>query len=367
MSSHLEDLPREIFLWICSFLNCKDCKILKQVCKRFLNLLNDIGEGLFNPELILSNKGHIVISISADGNKIAYDCGLDWIDDRKTVIKIFDNKTGKNSVILVGTDRILMAYFFDDDKKIIILFSYCIEIWDIDEAKRIWYYFSSLSSITHRESCLSQNKEKIAIVFSYFSCKDYFIEILDLKNCKYEISDTILMGKKIPTSIVFSSSGKYIAIAMEGYENKIVNLETEEKYIVCDENKSTIFDMVFFSADKKLIIANGHKTDNLKIWNLEKNNCQMILKGHKDTVKGIALFSNERKAISASLDKTLKIWDIINGNCLFTIDIEMKIYNFLRVASKKDANYEKIIYTFWNNNEIFEINTWKIAICRLHW
>lgn len=362
MPSYLENLPNEIILLIFSFLNCKDCAILKQVCKKFSNLLNDICEKPINPELILNKTDRIVIGISSDGNKIAYDYSPHMNDDQKKTIKIFDNKTGKCIILTDSIDRIFIAYFFDNDKKIIILFSYFIEIWDIDEAKKIWWYSPSLSSIPYGESCLSRNKEKIAIAFFYMGCGDRFIEILDLK--KYEISDTISMGKKNPTSMVFSSNGKCIAIAIEGYENKIINLETNERYTIC--NKSTIFDMVFFSSDKKLIIANGDKIDNLEIWNLEKNNIEITLKGHKDVVKGIALFSNERKVISASLDKTLKIWDIMDGSCFFTIDIEIKIYKFLRVVSEKDTNYEKIICIFWNSTERFEINTWKISTCRLH-
>ena len=44
------------------------------------------------------------------------------------------------------------------------------------------------------------------------------------------------------------------------------------------------------------------------------------LDGHNDCVNAVALSPDGLLAVTASLDKTLKIWDIINGKYLYTIE-----------------------------------------------
>lgn len=57
-----------------------------------------------------------------------------------------------------------------------------------------------------------------------------------------------------------------------------------------------------------LVSASADKT--IKVWNLETGKVKATLTGHTDTVRAIALASNDQTLISASGDKTIKIWDM---------------------------------------------------------
>ncbi len=49
---------------------------------------------------------------------------------------------------------------------------------------------------------------------------------------------------------------------------------------------------------------------------LGKPKCLAVLHGHTDEVHGVSLTPNGCRAISASEDKTLRLWDLVQGQCL---------------------------------------------------
>ncbi len=62
---------------------------------------------------------------------------------------------------------------------------------------------------------------------------------------------------------------------------------------------------------KYAISASSDKT--LKIWNLQMGEEKTTLKGHDDWVNAVAITRDGKYAISASDDKTLKVWDLEKG------------------------------------------------------
>jgi WD40 repeat protein len=59
---------------------------------------------------------------------------------------------------------------------------------------------------------------------------------------------------------------------------------------------------------KCLVSASKDKT--IKVWNLERGTEKITLKGHYDCVNAIAITPNGKYLVSASSDKTLKVWDL---------------------------------------------------------
>jgi len=66
------------------------------------------------------------------------------------------------------------------------------------------------------------------------------------------------------------------------------------------------------------VSASTDKT--LKVWDLESGICLRTLEGHTDCVNGVAVTPDGRCAVSASTDKTLKVWDLESGTCLRTLE-----------------------------------------------
>ena len=69
---------------------------------------------------------------------------------------------------------------------------------------------------------------------------------------------------------------------------------------------------VALSGDGRVAVsASGDKT--LKVWDVESGRELRTLQGHSDAVSGVALGEDGRLAVSASYDKTLKVWEVGSG------------------------------------------------------
>ena len=59
---------------------------------------------------------------------------------------------------------------------------------------------------------------------------------------------------------------------------------------------------------KRALSASGDKT--LKMWDLQTGEALRTLEGHSGSVYAVAVTPDGKRAISASDDKTLKVWDL---------------------------------------------------------
>jgi len=74
---------------------------------------------------------------------------------------------------------------------------------------------------------------------------------------------------------------------------------------------------VAVTRDGHSVTASDDKT--LKVWDLETGRELRTLEGHSSKVNGVAATRDGRRAISASNDKTLKVWDLETGRELRTL------------------------------------------------
>jgi hypothetical protein len=71
----------------------------------------------------------------------------------------------------------------------------------------------------------------------------------------------------------------------------------------------------------------------LKVWDLESGRELRTLQGHSESVRGVAVSPDGRRAVSASWDKTLKIWDLETGRELRTLRGHTDYVNRVAVSS----------------------------------
>ena len=84
----------------------------------------------------------------------------------------------------------------------------------------------------------------------------------------------------------------------------------------------------------KLISASDDKT--IKIWNLETGECLKTLNDHKNYVNCILIISNNR-FMSGSEDKTIKIWDLNTYECLNTLENDSKVSSLCLISESQVA------------------------------
>jgi len=54
----------------------------------------------------------------------------------------------------------------------------------------------------------------------------------------------------------------------------------------------------------------------LRLWDLETGQTLRILQGHTDNISAVAITPDGRRAVSASWDRTLRVWDLETGQTI---------------------------------------------------
>ena len=78
-----------------------------------------------------------------------------------------------------------------------------------------------------------------------------------------------------------------------------------------------LFDSEFSPDGTKVVTASVDKT--AKIWDVTNGDLLFTLSGHTSNVESAEFSGDNTKVVTASYDKTAKIWDVSNGNLLFTL------------------------------------------------
>jgi len=67
----------------------------------------------------------------------------------------------------------------------------------------------------------------------------------------------------------------------------------------------------------RAVSASMDKT--LRLWDLGTGSCLRVLEGHTEGVRKVLLMPTARFAVSASLDQTLRVWDLEAGLCVIVM------------------------------------------------
>jgi WD40 repeat protein len=84
-----------------------------------------------------------------------------------------------------------------------------------------------------------------------------------------------------------------------------------------DAHAKGILDTVVTPDGRTIVSASNDRT--LKVWDLATGKCKATLRGHAGGVWGVAVTPDGRTIISASKDRTLKVWDLATGKCKATL------------------------------------------------
>jgi WD40 repeat protein len=68
-----------------------------------------------------------------------------------------------------------------------------------------------------------------------------------------------------------------------------------------------------FREDQKIVSASYDKT--VRVWDAATGDCEQTMTGHTNWVLSAAFSPEGQKIVSASADKTVRIWDAATGDC----------------------------------------------------
>jgi len=72
---------------------------------------------------------------------------------------------------------------------------------------------------------------------------------------------------------------------------------------------------VCFSPDGRFVLS-ASLDETMKLWQVSTGHCLQTFRGHKNSIRSVSISANGRYIISGSGDSSLKVWDISTGQCI---------------------------------------------------
>lgn len=222
-------------------------------------------------------KGHLgqVNNISFSGN----DKWLASASSDETVM-IWDVETGELMKTLTGhTDQVIGVYFSQDDSCTFVAstsFDKTVKLWDI-----------RLGS--------------------------------EVKTLRGHIQQT--------NGVAYSYDGKFLASCSDDKTIKIWSTDITTKVPVQTLIGHTAPILtVLFSFDSKWL-ASADEVGDIFIWKMPEGKLIKKITAHEELIQDITFAEDNRRLVSASLDKTVKMWDIDNFKCLMVFNAGVEVWS----------------------------------------
>lgn len=285
-------------------------------------------------------------------------------------IKIWDYESGDHEKTLKGHTDSVQDLAFDPNGKILASCSadMTVKLWDFQsyECIRTMHgHDHNVSSVTfmpdgdHLLSCSRDFTIKVWEVSSGF-CKKTLMGHTDwIKMVRVNKDGTLLA----------SCSKDHIIIVWDANQSDLLSATSTSNHIKCilndhdhtveciawapDSAFSSVLEAIASPNSQKLgdqnnitnninnnsnafgpFLISGSRDKTIKVWDVSAGTCLFTLIGHDNWVRGVCWHPGGKYIISVSDDKTLRVWDIANKRCYKTIEAHSHFCTSLDFHSK---------------------------------
>jgi WD40 repeat protein/serine/threonine protein kinase len=254
-------------------------------------------------------KGHkaavLSLAFSPDGRRI-----ISGSMDK--LVKVWNVNSGEEIMTLEGhkAGKGVADVDLSTGGKRIISIDYdgAIKVWDADDGKELLTINTSLGKGEYGRSVAVSPDGKRIVAGTKSK------EVYEWDAATGEQLRTFRVQDQSVLFVEYSPDGRQIALGCSGGMIKIVDTETEKETILTEGKgwgRSLVTSLAFSPDGKRLISASMDKT--IKIWDVSRGEVIHNCNGHEDSIWSAAVSPDGKYIVSGSGDGTVRIWNIDTG------------------------------------------------------
>ncbi|XP_034480723.1 F-box/WD repeat-containing protein 7 [Drosophila innubila] len=245
------------------------------------------------PKVLKGHDDHVITCLQFSGNRI-----VSGSDDN--TLKVWSAVNGKCLRTLVGHTGGVWSSQMSGNIIISGSTDRTLKVWDMDSGSCV----HTLQGHTSTVRCMHLHGNKVVS-----GSRDATLRVWDitLGTCLH-----VLVGHLAAVRCV-QYDGKLIVSGAYDYMVKIWHPERQECLHTLQGHTNRVYSLQFDG----LHVVSGSLDTSIRVWDVETGNCKHTLMGHQSLTSGMELRQNI--LVSGNADSTVKVWDITTGQCLQTL------------------------------------------------
>nr|XP_057932916.1 F-box/WD repeat-containing protein 7 isoform X2 [Doryrhamphus excisus] len=248
---------------------------------------------LKSPKVLKGHDDHVITCLQFCGNRI-----VSGSDDN--TLKVWSAITGKCLRTLVGHTGGVWSSQMRDNIIISGSTDRTLKVWNAETGECIHTLYGHTSTVR----CMHLHDKRVVS-----GSRDATLRVWDIETgqCLH-----VLMGHVAAVRCV-QYDGRRVVSGAYDFMVKVWDPETETCLHTLQGHTNRVYSLQFDG----IHVVSGSLDTSIRVWDVETGNCIHTLTGHQSLTSGMELKDNI--LVSGNADSTVKIWDIKTGQCLQTL------------------------------------------------
>ncbi|KAI8799167.1 F-box/WD repeat-containing protein 7 [Biomphalaria glabrata] len=245
------------------------------------------------PKILKGHDDHVITCLEFCGNRV-----VSGSDDN--TLKVWSVTSGKCLRTLIGHTGGVWSSQMSGTVVISGSTDRTLKVWNAETGQCRHTLYGHSSTVR----CMSLYNNQVVS-----GSRDATLRVWDIDTgvCKH-----ILMGHVAAVRCVHYD-GKRVVSGAYDYTVRVWDPETETCLHTLQGHSNRVYSLQFDGVH----VVSGSLDTSIRVWDVESGNCLHTLIGHQSLTSGLELKNNI--LVSGNADSTVKVWDITTGQCLQTL------------------------------------------------
>lgn len=246
-----------------------------------------------SPKMLKGHDDHVITCLQFSGARI-----VSGSDDN--TLKVWSAVTGKCLRTLLGHTGGVWSSQMSGNVIVSGSTDRTLKVWNADSGQCIHTLYGHTSTVR----CMHLHNNKVVS-----GSRDATLRVWDIESgeCLH-----VLVGHVAAVRCV-QYDGRLVVSGAYDYMVKVWNPEREECLHTLQGHTNRVYSLQFDG----IHVVSGSLDTSIRVWDVETGACKHTLMGHQSLTSGMELKNNI--LVSGNADSTVKVWDITTGQCLQTL------------------------------------------------